>query len=388
MLDFPASPTLGQVFNPTRGLNFVADSAGKWKRQAGMALPSNRIINGSMLVSQQNGTTAAPANNVTGGTGYFAADQFFTSWDFTGGGGTFSSANYDTITGSSVEFKTVYINCTSAPTSLQAANIALISTKIEGSKIADFNWGVAGALPVILRFMVVCGIAGTYSVRVANATQSRSFIAQFTVAANVFTEVIVPIPGNPDGPGIWTRAETAAMRIDWVAAAGSNWYGVAGWQTGNFYALSGQTNGLATTSGIMHIGGVGLYLDPNNTGVPPPYQSPSYDDELKECMRYWYKAYAMTGVVGGATISYRTGMVHHVPMTNNPVPVPSLVGSTLRLYDGTVAPNLSSVANTSSVLSDTIVSSQATASGLTPGRPGMILCDGAETNYVAINGRM
>jgi hypothetical protein len=96
-------------------------------------------------------------------------------------------------------------------------------------------------------------------------------------------------------------------------AAGSSFQGSAvdTWIPGNFFTGPGQVNGMATASAAWLIGDVGLYLDPNNTGVPPPWQMPDYALELAACCRYWQflemciVAYSTgAGIVNGSSYSF------------------------------------------------------------------------------------
>jgi hypothetical protein len=48
---------------------------------------------------------------------------------------------------------------------------------------------------------------------------------------------------------------------------------------------------MGVANNAFYIFDVGLYLDPNNTGVAPPWQMPDEAEELRACQRYWEKAY-------------------------------------------------------------------------------------------------
>ena len=80
-LDFPASPTVGQLYPdpPVTGQPTYRWDGAQWLSYAAASLPTptkpanygkkNYIINGAMMVSQENGTTA-------GMSGWYPADQF------------------------------------------------------------------------------------------------------------------------------------------------------------------------------------------------------------------------------------------------------------------------------------------------------------------------
>jgi hypothetical protein len=44
---------------------------------------------------------------------------------------------------------------------------------------------------------------------------------------------------------------------------------------------------MATAGNVFELWDVGFYLDPNNTGLPPPWVTPDYASELAACQRYW-----------------------------------------------------------------------------------------------------
>ena len=46
---------------------------------------------------------------------------------------------------------------------------------------------------------------------------------------------------------------------------------------------------LRTTGNVFELFDVGLYLDPHNTGIAPPWQMPDEAEELRACQRYYCK---------------------------------------------------------------------------------------------------
>lgn len=73
-VNFPNAPTPGQTF--ISGKTLWTYTNGAWRASPlPTALPFNYIVNPSMVVSQQNGTTSGGA-----ATNYYPADQWFFSW--------------------------------------------------------------------------------------------------------------------------------------------------------------------------------------------------------------------------------------------------------------------------------------------------------------------
>ena len=252
----------------------------------------NRIVNGAMQISQENG-------NSTVGNAAYPTDQ----WVFLNTtGSTALAQQYTTATSSSVIYRLrVLIN--SADASHAAAESMLVRTTLEGSRISDFMWGKSTALPAVLRFLVTASTAGVYSVAVRNIPVTESWIGTFTIAPEevglfVWKTVVIP----PCLTGTWATDTAAGMYISFMIASGPSEVGVLGWQTGNKTCAPGQVNGTSAT-GNFAITNVGLYLDPDNTGVAPKWQMPDEAEELRACQRYWFKAYGASGPVG--TTGYR-----------------------------------------------------------------------------------
>jgi hypothetical protein len=77
------------------------------------------------------------------------------------------------------------------------------------------------------------------------------------------------------------------MYVDFAFMAGTSFQTAPNvWTAGNFTAPTGITNGAAVAAQFQ-IFDVGLYLDPNNTGVPPAWVMPDEAQELAACQRYF-----------------------------------------------------------------------------------------------------
>jgi hypothetical protein len=61
------------------------------------------------------------------------------------------------------------------------------------------------------------------------------------------------------------------------------------WTAGNVLATSSISNGIGVTNNDFYVTNVGLYVDPDGTGLAPPYEAPNYSDELARCQRYYHK---------------------------------------------------------------------------------------------------
>jgi hypothetical protein len=296
--NFPNSPTEGAVYTAASGQQYTF-SNGVWL-QTGFAITPlktaesyNRVVNGAMQHSQENGNTTGTTS------GYYPADQ----WLLGVVGITASVTRQVNPDGTRV---TVVGN--SKP-SLATGDFLMLYQNVEGNRIADFQWGTATAKQVVLRFEIYSDVAGTFSASVRNAATNRSFIAPFAVPAAAWTTIALPIQG--DTTGTWPTDNTLGLTVAICTAAGSTFVGVNGWQAGNKLASPSATNGVATTTNF-YIRNVGLYADPNNTGLAPPWVIPDYASELVACQRYWEQGmdgidgYHATGGAGSGMINFRT----------------------------------------------------------------------------------
>jgi hypothetical protein len=240
----------------------------------------NRVVNGAMQISQENGDTgtASSASNV----GYHSADQWISSWSLSTG--TINTARASTASLTPNGSRHIYLNCGTAITSLAANSNGIFEQKIEGLRAADLQWGTVNARQVVLRFSTSMP-AGVYSVAIQNSAHDRSYVAQWTQAAsNVWQVNTVVIPG--DTTGTWLKDTGIGLFIDFCWFFGSTYVGVTGWQAGQKYAAAGQVSSVAAGA-TFSLGDVGLYADPQATGKAPPWQTPDYASELLACRRYF-----------------------------------------------------------------------------------------------------
>jgi hypothetical protein len=283
MFDFPSNPTEGQLFTPLDGPTYRY-AAPVWQQVAALypslqtAEPRNRIVNGAIQISQENGDSGTIA---VGGAG---ADQWQLSFAAATAMGLFRSPNYVSPNGTPTSLA---FNVSTADTAVAAADHLLAYQRIEGLNVGDFEWGTAKARQAILRFAVRAGIAGTYCVAAQNSAASRSWIGAYTIAAGevgVFVERELIIPG--DTSGTWLKDTGVGITLSFVFAAGTTYQGVAGWQAGNRLATASISNGMGAV--CQHaITDVGLHLDPDNTGIAPRWEPPNLADQLLRCQRYW-----------------------------------------------------------------------------------------------------
>lgn len=283
----------------------------------------NRIVNGAMMISQENGTTAGTAN------GFYPVDQFsyIASHD-----GTISLAQVASVTpgGSPNRLRATV---TATDTSIASGQYAAILTWIEGLQIADCLFGTASAKRLMLRFGMKAP-AGTYCVSITNNARNRSFIADVVISAGeANTDVVKTVSVAGDTSGTWPMTNIGSLQVRWSLAAGSAYSGAVGWNAGDVLRSANQSNFLGTNSQVFELFDVGLYVDADNSQVVPPWELPAYEDELRRCQRYWYTTKNAAGnsnsvwIYGYNVATATPAMTIWFPTTMRSAPIGAVTGT-------------------------------------------------------------
>jgi len=284
-MDFPASPTEGQTYQAPGGPLYTY-RAPAWR--SGVTQPQvakswrNRVVNSAMQWSQENAVNSAP---VTAVGLWYAADQFYANWNFTGA--AFSATRVTNATASpNGNTYAVYTACQTAKATPASGEYWMLGTRIEGYNVSDFKWGTAGARRAIIRFSFSAMLVGTYTLQVMNHDASRAYITPFTVAtAGVWATYTVVVPG--DTAGVWANETNTGISLRWVLSGQASFTAPTDvWGTNVGYA-TGQANLAVAAANSCMLTDVGLYLDVNGDGVPPPWETPDPAAELARCQRYW-----------------------------------------------------------------------------------------------------
>lgn len=268
MMDFPVSPTTGQIYDPGTGVRYRWNGSQWDVVTTGHAEMRNRIVNGAMQISQENGSNPVSAS------GSYPCDQWFM---------TQSGCTPQAVRSAPAN---VYLQSFSVVTASPAATAYCQNMQhIEGYRVADFLWGTADAHDAVLRFEARADIPGLYSVAIINAANDRSFIKGFQLTADWQT-IEVAIPGEKTG--VWAKDNTASLTVRFCTCIGANYVGAEGWQSGGAkLGLPGQVNVASQINKNLFFTNVGLYRDPGKTGKAPPFELPIHSEELQTCMRYW-----------------------------------------------------------------------------------------------------
>lgn len=275
MIDFPASPTTGQTFDPGTGIVYSYDGVA-WNAMTtstATARAKNLLINPAMMISQENGSTAVTTN------GAYPADQ----WSLAFSGVVGSAAQYAPVTPERSN-TAAWTTVTTAKASLAAGDFDALLQPIEGLQIAELQWGTARAIPAVLRFSASATAPGTYSFSITSGGGDESYIGTFA-ATGTFQTFVFPIPAVT--VGTWPSITNRGATLRFIHCCGTTFIGALGWQSGNFIAAPGQINAAAVANQTLNIADVGLYADPSATGLAPPFVIPEIAVELVKCQRYY-----------------------------------------------------------------------------------------------------
>jgi hypothetical protein len=272
-------------------------------------LKKNYIINGAMMVSQENGSTAGTT------LGYYPVDMFV----YGGTAGVGAASAYQIVTGTSGGSPNrLRIGVNTADTTVDAGDLRTIQHAVEGLRAADLR--ITSTKIITLQFGVKAP-AGTYCVAFRNAATDRSYVAEYVIAAGeANTDVLKSVSLQMDSSGTWAIDNTAGIYITWALICGSTYRTTAGvWTAGNFMGSPNQFNFFGTAGNTFELFDVGLY----EGSVAPAFQVPDYASELLLCMRYW-QSFSSAGVsypVSATTASVVINIPYFTPMRAVPTAI-------------------------------------------------------------------
>jgi hypothetical protein len=204
----------------------------------------NRIINGAMVISQRNGTSATTVN----GNDIYTLDRF-KGW--ASGGGVFTVTQSTTApTGFN---NSALITVTTADASIAAGDNYRFAQPIEGYNIADFGFGTASASTVTLSFWVRSSITGTFGGSLYSVSGTRAYVFNYTIsAANTWEQKTVTIAG--DTSGTWGTTNSFGITVYFDLGSGSNYENATGsWVAAEKFRTSGNATLISTLSNTWYV---------------------------------------------------------------------------------------------------------------------------------------
>ena len=290
----------------------------------------NMVINGAMQVAQR-GTSST---GLGASSGYFTVDRFAHNFNSTSGRITSTQESITDLPGFN---KALKVACTTADTSLGAAEYFTISQSLEGSDVQRLKKGTSSAEKVTVSFYVKGNAAATYAFELQD--QSSREISQLFSVTTSWNRVVLTFIADTSG-GI-TNTNTYGLGFSFFLAAGSNFNsGSSGDLNTTWNAVgsdgsraAGISNFLDSTSRTLFITGVQIEVGESAT----PFEHRSFADELARCQRYFYQENTTgsdaSGGLGVAAATTAITFDHPLPVIMRANPSVSLTSADLRVGD-------------------------------------------------------
>jgi hypothetical protein len=279
MIDFPASPSLGQVF--TSGASSWTWDGAKWAA-SGVALSpplstgDNRIINGDMRIDQRNNGGSTSTANV------YTVDR----WWFGGVSAKLNVGRNYISTGGGPPGFPYWLSCQTGVAYTPAVGEAFTFYQpIEADMVSDFAWGTANAQAVTLSFWAYSNQTGTFSGSLsATGASLRSYpFTCFIPVANTWTKIAITVPG--DTTGSWLMSgNLIGVRVFFDLGSGANVRGTANtWQAASLVGVTGSVSIVTILNATFSVTGVKLEVG----SVATPFNRQSLAKSQADCERYY-----------------------------------------------------------------------------------------------------
>jgi hypothetical protein len=291
----------------------------------------NKIINGDMMVSQVNGTTA-----VTPAATSYPLDQ----WQ--NGSTGASKLTFQQVADAPAGFKYSTKISVAVQTAAGSTDQYMIRQPIEGQNIIDLQFGVATAVSVAVSLWIKGSVAGTYSISLNNAAGTRSYIGTIAVTNSWVKQTFV-LTGCTDG--VWATDNTNGMFVTIDLGSGSSFVGTAGsWLTNYYMRASGSVAFVNQVNGsTLNITGVQLEQVSAGATQGTAFEHVPYETQLRWCQRY-LPAIPAGSMAIGLCISTSSGWYSFPLGVSTRIPVTGIVvsGAAPTIYNYTGASGLAS----------------------------------------------
>ena len=245
--------------------------------EAGSLASPNMIINGDMAVAQR----ATSASDIGASTGYHTVDRFVTEFT-TSGRMTQSQAAITDLPGFKYALK---CDCTTADTSVDAAEYTLINQRMEGYTVSGLASGTSSAKKSTVSFYVKGNASATYVVELIKAGD-RHINKTFSVTTS-WSRVSITFDGDTTTQLAQDNTQELSVNI-WIHA-GSNYTSGSLQTSWGAYTAANRAVGISSffdsTDRELFITGMQYELGE----VATPFEHETFADNLAKCQRYFYK---------------------------------------------------------------------------------------------------
>ena len=268
----------------------------------------NVLINGAMNVAQRSTSeTGLGANTSTTTTRYKTCDRWSIDVEGTTLGRYTMTQDSSAPSGFANSLK---LACTTADTSIGAAELVSLSQIIEGQNVQAFAKGTSDAKPYAVSFWVKGNASATYVCELFDGDNTRHVCSTFSVTTD-WTRVEITFPA--DTTGAFDDDNAASLYLQIFLHAGSNFSSgtlPATWASKtNANRAAGGGSFFDSTSRTFFLTGVQLEVGQN----PTEFESEPYDVTLRKCNRYFENiGYPAGGYVSAASYAYANDSVRSV----------------------------------------------------------------------------
>ena len=246
----------------------------------------NAIINGNFDIAQRGTSFAAISN------GEYHLDMFL--YIVQGTMVHTVSQDTDVPTVAQLGFvanSSLLVDCTTADTSIVAADQVSVRQRIEG-----YDWARLAQGEFTLSFWHKHTKTGAYCVSFKNSGSDRSYVAEYTQSvSDTWEKATVTVAASPSA-GTWDYTAGRGLEVIWSLAAGTTFQTTAGtWQTGNFFTTSSQVNACDSVANNFRLAAVQL----EKGSVATDFEYRSIGEKLALCQRYYEKSKQIDLTVAG-----------------------------------------------------------------------------------------
>ena len=297
MIDFPASPTIGQTFTAA-GVTWTWDGA-KWLPNG--LVPSltpgindNKLINGDMRIDQRNSGATGTA------TGVMTVDRWSIVANLSKG--TWGRNLNNVVQPVGFPYYLGYQS--SSAYTAAATDFFGFTQPIEADMIGDLWLGSASGSTMTLSFLAYSSLTGTFGGSFENYAGTRSYPFTYTIpTANTWTKIVVSIPRDTVGPWV-ISGNVGAAYLFFDLGSGSTYRGTPNtWIAGNYIGATGAQSIVAVNGATFYITGVKLEAG----SVATPFNRQSVTKSLSDCRRYYQRWNDAPGFGALAFGGYHTG---------------------------------------------------------------------------------
>ena len=297
----------------------------------------NLIINGGMVFSQRNGTSAVTLNSA--GSVIYDFDRWRRQVYENG------KLSLQQVTDAPSGFSYSIKATTASAVSPSGAGYYMFNQPIEGFNTAHLAFGTSSAKTITLSFWVKSTLTGQWSGAIKNGASNRAYVFTYQInSANAWEYKTITIAGDTSGTWVGSTNGVGLSLMYDLGTDRSDLQGTSNaWSSTNAYAASTGVRLAQNASATWQITGVQLEVGK----VATPFEHRSYGEELALCQRYYTSSFRtmspQNGALGTNNRYYSPAWKHSsasalVGSVNN-FPVPMRTAPTISFYRDTGVSN-------------------------------------------------